>query len=55
MRENHDAVGESGQKTSYNVDQLVEQGFVDRRPSGRTKHVYLTDVGRLYLQWTAGN
>jgi DNA-binding transcriptional ArsR family regulator len=53
MREIGEALGESAQKVSYHVDQLEERGLVERRPSGRTKHVYLTDVGRLYLQWTA--
>lgn len=53
MREIGDALGESAQKVSYHVEQLEDRGLVKRRPSGRTKHVHLTDVGRLYLQWTA--
>lgn len=53
MREIGDALGESAQKVSYHVEQLEDRGLVERRPSGRTKHVHLTDVGRLYLQWTA--
>ncbi|QIB79061.1 MarR family transcriptional regulator [Haloferax volcanii] len=54
MREIGEALGESAQKVSYHVDQLEDRGLVERRPSGRTKHVYLTDVGKLYLQWTGG-
>lgn len=52
MREIGEALGESAQKVSYHVGQLEERGLVERQASGRAKHVYLTDVGRLYLQWT---
>jgi CRISPR locus-related DNA-binding protein len=52
MREIGDELGESAQKVSYHVDQLEERGLVERRASGRAKRVYLTDVGKLYLQWT---
>jgi CRISPR locus-related DNA-binding protein len=52
MREIGDSVGESAQQISYHVRQLENRGLVERRTSGRSKKVYLTDVGRLYLQWT---
>lgn len=52
MREIGDELGESAQKISYHVNQLEERGLVERRTSGRSKQVYLTDVGKLYLQWT---
>ncbi|QLG28160.1 winged helix DNA-binding protein [Halorarum halophilum] len=52
MREIGEELGESAQKISYHVDQLEERGLVERSPSGRTKHVSLTDVGKLYLKWT---
>jgi DNA-binding transcriptional ArsR family regulator len=52
MREIGEALGESPQKVSYHVGQLEDRGLVERRSSGRSKNVYLTDIGRLYLQWT---
>lgn len=55
MREIGDALGESAQKISYHVDQLVDKGLVETQQEGRTKQVSVTDVGRLYLRWTKGD
>jgi len=52
MREIGDELGESPQKISYHVDQLEKRGLVEKRAAGRSKNIYLTDVGRLYLRWT---
>ena len=51
LREIGEELGESSQKISYHVSQLQEKGLVETETEGRTKHVYVTDVGRLYLQW----
>lgn len=53
MREIGDELGEAPQKISYHVNRLAEQGLVELQTEGRSKQVYLTDVGRLYLSWTA--
>lgn len=53
LREVGDELGESSQKISYHISQLEEKGLVETEMEGRTKHVYVTDVGRLYLQWTS--
>lgn len=53
MREIGDELGEAPQKISYHVNKLAEQGLVELQTEGRSKQVYLTDVGRLYLSWTA--
>lgn len=53
LREIGEELGESSQKISYHVSQLQEKGLVETETEGRTKHVYVTDVGRLYLQWTS--
>lgn len=53
LREIGDELGESSQKISYHISQLEEKGLVETEMEGRTKHVYVTDVGRLYLQWTS--
>lgn len=52
LRELGEELGESSQKISYHIDQLDKKGLVESEIEGRTKHVYVTDVGRLYLQWT---
>lgn len=52
LRELGEELGESSQKISYHISQLQEKGLVESEIEGRTKHVYVTDVGRLYLQWT---
>ena len=52
LREIGDELGESSQKVSYHVSQLQEKGLVETETEGRAKQVYVTDVGRLYLQWT---
>lgn len=52
MREIGEELGESAQKISYHVDRLEDRGLVERRTSGRSKKVYLTEVGKLYLRWT---
>lgn len=52
LREIGDSLGESSQKISYHISQLEEKGLVETEMEGRTKHVYVTDVGHLYLQWT---
>jgi len=51
-REIGEELGEAAQKVSYHVNQLVEQGLLETESDGRSKHVYLTDMGRLYLSWT---
>ncbi|ELY83647.1 HFX_2341 family transcriptional regulator domain-containing protein [Natrinema altunense] len=53
LREIGEELSESSQKISYHVSQLEEKGLVETEMEGRTKHVYVTDVGRLYLQWTS--
>ena len=53
LREIGEELGESSQKISYHISQLEEKGLVETEIEGRTKHVYVSDVGRLYLQWTA--
>ena len=53
LREIGEELSESSQKISYHVSQLEEKGLVETEIEGRTKHVYVTDVGRLYLQWTS--
>jgi CRISPR locus-related DNA-binding protein len=52
LREIGEELGESSQKISYHVNQLQEKGLIESEIEGRTKHVYVTDVGRLYLRWT---
>lgn len=52
LREIGEELGESSQKISYHITQLEQKGLVETEIEGRTKHVYVTDVGRLYLQWT---
>lgn len=52
LREIGEELNESSQKISYHVSQLQEKGLVETQIDGRTKHVHVTDVGRLYLQWT---
>lgn len=53
LREIGDELGEAPQKISYHVNRLEEQGLVRLEVDGRTKQVYVTDVGRLYYSWTA--
>ncbi|WP_080505390.1 HFX_2341 family transcriptional regulator domain-containing protein [Halococcus hamelinensis] len=43
---------EAAQKISYHVNRLDEQGLLETETDGRSKRVYLTDMGRLYLSWT---
>ena len=52
LREIGQELGESSQKISYHVSQLQDKGLVESEIEGRSKHVYVTDVGRLYLRWT---
>ena len=52
MREIGEELGESDQKISYHINQLKDRGLVESKTAGRSKHVYLTDVGKLYLRWT---
>nr|WP_230455246.1 DUF6293 family protein [Halorubrum sp. BV1] len=52
-REIGDELGEAAQKISYHVNRLTEQGLLETQTEGRSKRVYLTDMGRLYLSWTA--
>lgn len=51
-REVGDELGEAAQKISYHVNRLAEQGLLETKTDGRSKRVYLTDMGRLYLSWT---
>lgn len=53
LREIGEELGESSQKISYHISQLEAKGLVETEMEGRMKHVYVTDVGRLYLQWTS--
>lgn len=53
LREIGEKLGESSQKISYHISQLEAKGLVETEMEGRMKHVYVTDVGRLYLQWTS--
>jgi len=53
MREIGNELGEAPQKISYHVNKLADQGLVELRSDGRTKQVYVTDVGHLYLSWTS--
>ncbi len=53
LREIGDEIGEAPQKISYHIKQLEKQGLVRIEPDGRTKQVYVTDLGRLYYSWTA--
>ncbi|MFC3957631.1 DUF6293 family protein [Halovivax cerinus] len=46
-------LGETPQKISYHVNRLVDHGLLETENEGRSKQVYLTDMGRLYLSWTA--
>lgn len=55
MREIGEELGESAQKISYHVNQLETRGLVEKRSAGRSKNIYLTDVGKLYLRWTGKN
>jgi len=52
MREIGEELGESAQKISYHINQLETRGLVEKRSAGRSKNIYLTDVGKLYLRWT---
>lgn len=52
MRKIGEELGESAQKISYHVNQLETRGLVKKRSAGRSKNIYLTDVGKLYLRWT---
>ncbi|NUE03706.1 winged helix DNA-binding protein [Halorubraceae archaeon YAN] len=52
-REIGDELGEAAQKISYHVNRLAEQGLLETENDGRSKRVYLTDMGRLYLSWTS--
>jgi DNA-binding transcriptional ArsR family regulator len=52
MREIGEELGESAQKISYHLNQLEARGLVEKRSTGRSKSIYLTDVGKLYLRWT---
>jgi len=52
LREIGEDLGEASQKISYHIGQLEDKGLLETELEGRTKHVYVTDVGRLYLQWT---
>lgn len=52
MREIGEELGESAQKISYHINQLETRGLVEKRTAGRSKNIYLTDVGKLYLRWT---
>lgn len=52
MREIGEELGESAQKISYHLNQLETRGLVEKRSAGRSKNIYLTDVGKLYLRWT---
>lgn len=52
LRDIGDELKETSQKISYHVNTLEEKGLVETKFNGRTKHVNVTDVGRLYLQWT---
>jgi DNA-binding transcriptional ArsR family regulator len=52
MREIGEELGESAQKISYHINQLETRGLVEKRSTGRSKNIYLTDVGKLYLRWT---
>jgi len=55
MREIGEELGESAQKISYHVNQLETRGLVEKRSAGRSKNIFLTDVGKLYLRWTGKN
>lgn len=52
MREIGEELGESAQNISYHINQLETRGLVEKRSTGRSKNIYLTDVGKLYLRWT---
>jgi DNA-binding transcriptional ArsR family regulator len=52
-REIGEELGEAAQKISYHVNRLDEQGLLETENDGRSKRVYLTDMGRLYLSWTS--
>jgi len=52
LRDIGEKLGESSQKISYHVSQLEEKGLIETKMDGRMKNVHVTDVGRLYLQWT---
>lgn len=53
LREIGEELNESSQKISYHVNELEEKGLVEAKTDGRRKNVHVTDVGRLYLQWTS--
>lgn len=54
MREIGEELGESDQKISYHINKLKDYGLVESKTAGRSKHMSLTDVGKLYLRWTEG-
>ena len=54
MREIGEELGESDQNISYHMTNLKDRGLVESKTAGRSKHVSLTDVGKLYLRWTEG-